>query len=124
MLIPTILVISAPGLSSVGTPYIQFINGARANMRQSKPVILVHGGAGDWPSELHKRGLNGVRKAADRGFRMLSSGGSALDAVEVTIVSLEDDAVFNAGTGSTLNLRGEIETDAAIMDGKTLRGAG
>ena len=93
-------------------------------MRQPKPVIIVHGGAGDWPSELHKQGLNGVRKAADRGFRILSRGGSALDAVEVAIVSLEDDPVFNAGRGSTLNLRGEIETDAAIMDGKTLRGAG
>ena len=93
-------------------------------MRQSKPIIIVHGGAGDWPSELHKRGLNGVRKAGDRGFRILSSGGSALDAVQVAIVSLEDDPAFNAGRGSTLNLRGEIETDAAIMDGKTLRGAG
>ncbi|HEX9611997.1 MAG TPA: isoaspartyl peptidase/L-asparaginase family protein [Candidatus Bathyarchaeia archaeon] len=93
-------------------------------MRQSKPIIIVHGGAGDWPSELHKQGLNGVRKAADRGFRILSSGGSALDAVQIAIVSLEDDPVFNAGRGSTLNLRGEIETDAAIMDGKTLGGAG
>jgi L-asparaginase / beta-aspartyl-peptidase len=93
-------------------------------MRQSRPIIIVHGGAGDWPPELHKRGLNGVRKAADRGFRILSNGGSALDAVQVAIVLLEDDPVFNAGRGSTLNLRGEIETDAAIMDGKTLRGAG
>ena len=96
----------------------------RANMRQAKPIIIVHGGAGDWPSELHEQGLSGVRKAADRGFRILSSGGSALDAIEAAIVSLEDDPVFNAGRGSTLNLRGEIETDAAIMDGKTLRGAG
>ena len=93
-------------------------------MRHFRPIIIVHGGAGDWPSELHKRGLNGVRKAADRGFQILSSGGSALDAVQVAIVSLEDDPAFNAGRGSTLNLRGEIETDAAIMDGKTLRGAG
>src|SRR2546425_7020181 len=93
-------------------------------MGQPKPVIIVHGGAGDWPSMLHKQGLGGVRKAADRGFRILSSGGSALDAVEAAIVSLEDDPVFNAGRGSTLNLRGEIETDAAIMDGNTLRGAG
>jgi beta-aspartyl-peptidase (threonine type) len=93
-------------------------------MRQARPIIIVHGGAGDWPSDLHKRGLNGVLKAADRGFRILSIGGSALDAVQVAIVSLEDDPVFNAGRGSTLNLRGEIETDAAIMDGKTLRGAG
>jgi beta-aspartyl-peptidase (threonine type) len=93
-------------------------------MRQPKAVIIVHGGAGDWPSGLHKRGLNGVRKAADRGFRILYSGGFALDAVEAAIAALEDDPVFNAGRGSTLNLRGEIETDAAIMDGKTLRGAG
>lgn len=93
-------------------------------MPKRKPVIIVHGGAGDWPSKLHERGLKGVRKAADRGFRMLSTGGSALDAVEAAIISLEDNPVFNAGKGSTLNLRGEIETDAAIMDGSTLRGAG
>lgn len=93
-------------------------------MRQPKPIIIVHGGAGDWPSELHNQGLKGVRKAADRGFRILTNGGSALDAVEAAIVLLEDNPVFNAGRGSTLNLRGEIETDAAIMDGRTLRGAG
>ena len=92
-------------------------------MPKPKPVIIVHGGAGDWPSKLHERGLKGVRKAADRGFRILSTGGSALDAVEAAIVSLEDNPVFNAGRGSTLNLKGEIETDAAIMDGRTLRGA-
>lgn len=93
-------------------------------MREPKPIIVVHGGAGDWPSEFQKRGLKGVRKAADRGFRTLAGGGSALDAVEAAIVSLEDDPVFNAGRGSTLNLKGEIETDAAMMDGRTLRGAG
>ena len=93
-------------------------------MPKPKPVIIVHGGAGDWPSKLHERGLKGVRKAADRGFRILSTDGSALDAVEAAIVSMEDDPVFNAGRGSALNLRGDIETDAAIMDGRTLRGAG
>ena len=93
-------------------------------MESSKPVIIVHGGAGDWPSELHKQGLNGVRVAADRGFRTISRGGSALDAVQGAIVAMEDNPVFNAGRGSSLNLVGEIETDAAIMDGNTLRGAG
>jgi len=93
-------------------------------VRSSKPVIIVHGGAGDWPSKLHKQGLGGVRIAADRGFRILSKSGSALDAVEAAIVAMEDNPVFNAGRGSTLNLVSEIETDAAIMDGRTLRGAG
>lgn len=93
-------------------------------MRISKPIIIVHGGAGDWPSKFHKRGLGGVRIAADRGFRILSKSGSALDAVEAAIVAMEDNPVFNAGRGSTLNLVGEIETDAAIMDGKMLRGGG
>src|SRR2546422_10264639 len=94
----------------------------RAIVRSSKPIIIVHGGAGDWPSELHKRGLAGVRIAADRGFRILSKSGSALDAIEAAIVAMEDNRVFNAGRGSTLNLVGGIETDAAMMDGGTLRG--
>ncbi len=93
-------------------------------VRSSKPIIIVHGGAGDWPSNLHKRGLRGVRIAADRAFRILSKGRSALDAVEAGIIAMEDNQVFNAGRGSTLTLVGEIETDAAIMDGKTLKGGG
>lgn len=93
-------------------------------MQQTKPVVIVHGGAGDWPSQFQKQGLRGVGIAADRAFHMLSRGGSALDAAEAAIVAMEDNPIFNAGRGSTLNLAGEIETDAAIMDGEFLRGAG
>jgi L-asparaginase / beta-aspartyl-peptidase len=93
-------------------------------MPETKPVVIVHGGAGDWPFQFQKQGLSGVDTAADRAFQRLSRGGSALDAVEAAIVVMEDNPVFNAGKGSTLNLAGEIETDAAIMDGKSLRGAG
>jgi L-asparaginase / beta-aspartyl-peptidase len=87
-----------------------------------KSAIIVHGGAGDWPAILHKHALSGVGKAAGIGFGVLLEGGSALDAVEASVVSLEDNPPFNAGTGSTLNLLGDIETDAAIMDGQTLGG--
>jgi L-asparaginase / beta-aspartyl-peptidase len=88
------------------------------------PIVVVHGGAGDWPIKLHKPALAGVRKAADLGFSVLREKGSALNAVEAAIVSMEDNQIFNAGTGSTLNLLGQIEADAGIMDGRTLRGGG
>ena len=47
-------------------------------------------------------------------------GGSAIEAVETTVMVLEDSTYFNAGCGSFLNEDGEIECDAMIMDGNTL----
>src|SRR2546422_5218132 len=68
--------------------------------------------------------LNGVRNAIERGWQALSSGGSALDAVEEAVVILEDDETFNAGRGSFLNREGKVQLDALIMDGATLRAGG
>ena len=53
--------------------------------------------------------------------RILQQGGTALDAVEAAVVVLEDNPLFNAGTGSTLNSLGKVEMDAAIMEGASLR---
>jgi len=52
---------------------------------------------------------------------VLRNGGSALDAVESAVVAMEDDSTFNAGYGSALNLLGQVEMDASIMDGRTLQ---
>jgi beta-aspartyl-peptidase (threonine type) len=88
----------------------------------------VHGGAGDLgpddPASSGEAGaprLEGVRRACAAGWAVLEGGGSALDAVLAAVVALEDDPTFNAGTGSTLTAAGEVEMDAAIMDGATLR---
>jgi beta-aspartyl-peptidase (threonine type) len=62
-----------------------------------------------------------VRQAAQTGWEILTRGGSALDAVEAAVRLLEDDPVYNAGTGACLTATGEVELDAAIMDGATLR---
>src|SRR5215471_18221792 len=68
--------------------------------------------------------LNGVRNARAAGWRVLESGGSAVDAVEEAVVVLEDDETFDAGRGSFLNRDGKVQLDAFIMDGATLRGGG
>jgi hypothetical protein len=41
--------------------------------------------------------LSGVSDAARAGYAILLSNGTALDAVEAAVVSLEDNPIFNAG---------------------------
>jgi len=85
-----------------------------------RPAIIVHGGAGRVRIEELPQRLEGCKEAALAGWQILKQGGSALDAAETAVVVLEDNPLFNAGTGSTLNSLGEVEMDAAIMDGETL----
>lgn len=56
------------------------------------------------------------------GIRILLDGGPAIDAVEKTIRIVEDNPEdWTVGTGGLPNLVGEVELDASIMDGKTLK---
>lgn len=56
------------------------------------------------------------------GIKLLLDGMSALDAIEETIKLVEDNKDdWTVGSGGLPNLLGEIELDASIMDGKTLR---
>src|SRR5215217_8468916 len=90
----------------------------------SKIAIAIHGGAGP-DSEFIKNNIEaykkGLQEAVDAGYRVLEEGGSALDAVEEAVNYLEDNPLFNAGRGSALNEKAEIEMDASIMSGKDLR---
>jgi beta-aspartyl-peptidase (threonine type) len=86
-----------------------------------KPVIVVHGGAGAWHPERRKAGLAGVKTAAQTGYDTLKAKGSALDAVEAAVRTMEDDPAFNAGIGSAYTINKRIEMEASIMDGKTLQ---
>ena len=85
---------------------------------------MIHGGAGALDhikSEKDAvRYLESIRIILEHGRYVLSVGGSAMEAVEVCAVMLEDDPLFNAGCGSVLNENGKVEMDAAIMDGKDL----
>ncbi|XP_069358534.1 probable isoaspartyl peptidase/L-asparaginase CG7860 isoform X3 [Maniola hyperantus] len=85
-----------------------------------EPIILIHGGAGDIADSRVKGKFDGVKIAVIAGHKILEQGGSALDAVEAAVVSMEDDENFNAGYGSVLNLRGEVAMEASIMRGEDL----
>jgi L-asparaginase / beta-aspartyl-peptidase len=92
-----------------------------------KPVrwsIAIHGGAGTMSREAMTPEKEAEYKAAlDRGLAagvaVLARGGSALDAVEAVVVTMEDDPHFNAGRGAVFTWDGKNSLDAAIMDGRT-----
>jgi beta-aspartyl-peptidase (threonine type) len=63
----------------------------------------------------------GLRAALHVGYHLLDRGISALTAVEHAIRVLEQSGVFNAGTGSRLQLDGVRRMDASIMEGEGLR---
>ncbi|HCV43421.1 MAG TPA: peptidase T [Bacteroidetes bacterium] len=80
--------------------------------------LVVHGGAWDIPDDLVDAHKAGVQAALKAGWAILSKGGTAVDAVERAIMVMEDDETFDAGTGSFINMAGEVELDASIMSGK------
>jgi beta-aspartyl-peptidase (threonine type) len=96
-------------------------------MTAAPPTALVlHGGAGVIErADLSAEDERGIREALaharDAGDGVLRGGGSALDAVQAVVVSLEESPHFNAGKGSVFDADGKHELDASIMDGATLR---
>jgi len=90
--------------------------------------LVIHGGAGseriahDDPAH-EAQARAGLEEALAAGAAILERGESAIDAVETAARLLEENPCFNAGRGSVLTEQGEVELDAAIMDGRT-RAAG
>lgn len=90
----------------------------------SKLAIAVHGGAGpdsDFIKKHIKEYKKGIKDALIAGYRVLEDGGMSLDAVEAAVRALEDNPLFNAGRGSSLNEKAEIEMDASVMNGKDMK---
>lgn len=100
--------------------------GFSQNNNSKKFVLVIHGGAGtilksQMTPEREKAYQQGLNDALQKGYDVLSKGGTALDAVEATIEVMEDNPLFNAGKGSVFTHEGKNEMDASIMDGKTLK---
>lgn len=88
-------------------------------------AIVIHGGAGgisreNLSPEMDKEYRAALLVALNTGKNILKEGGSALDAVEQTIRTMEDNPLFNAGKGAVFTHEGKNELDAAIMDGSNL----
>ena len=77
---------------------------------ENKFGIVIHGGAGtilkknmsDEKEEQYKAKL---KEAINVGYEILSNGGSSIDAVEKSIIVLENSPLFNAGKGSVFSNR-------------------
>uniref|UniRef100_UPI00286E1559 isoaspartyl peptidase/L-asparaginase n=1 Tax=Sandarakinorhabdus sp. TaxID=1916663 RepID=UPI00286E1559 len=83
-------------------------------------TLAIHGGSGTMTRERIGEGAAyraGLAAALESGRAVLAAGGSALDAVEASVMTLEDDPQFNAGQGGVFTAEGINELDAAIMDG-------
>jgi isoaspartyl peptidase/L-asparaginase-like protein (Ntn-hydrolase superfamily) len=76
------------------------------------PQLIIHGGAGKIRNEEEHR--QGIKEALDSGWKALVEKG-ALEAVLAAVCCMEDNPVFNCGTGSSLNIEGEVEMDASLM---------
>ena len=79
-------------------------------------ALIAHGGAGNWRPGSEEEAIEGMAAAAQAGRAILLRGGSAVDAVCATVVILEDNPIFNAGTGAVLNFDGFCELDASVME--------
>ncbi len=91
----------------------------------NKPGIAIHGGAGtilrsSMTAEKERQYTNALSEALHAGYDILQKGGSALDAIEAAVSSMEDCPLFNAGKGSVYNYAGKHEMDASIMWGKDI----
>lgn len=87
----------------------------------SKPLILVHGGAGDIPESRVQGKLDGVCRAVREAFKKYEETENILDATQAAVEYMETDKNFNAGYGSVLTEDGEIELEALVIEGKNLR---
>jgi L-asparaginase / beta-aspartyl-peptidase len=88
-----------------------------------KIALAIHGGANagsDYLNDNIPLYKNGMEAALTAGYNVLFQGRSAIDAVHAAVMAMEDNAIFNAGLGSALNEKGEVQMEAAIMEGKYL----
>ncbi|EMY3559106.1 isoaspartyl peptidase/L-asparaginase [Flavobacterium psychrophilum] len=88
--------------------------------------IIIHGGFFSESSTNHQTKVakqNALERIVKSSYEFMKTH-SALETVVFAVSLLEDDALFNAGTGSQIQSDGKIRMSAAIMDGETQKMSG
>jgi beta-aspartyl-peptidase (threonine type) len=84
-----------------------------------RPTLVVHGGAGAPLVEEYAERQAAVERALVTGWARIAEG--ALAAVVAAVRHMEDEPILNAGVGACFNRAGDVELDAAVMEGTDLR---
>ncbi|MGE5395345.1 MAG: isoaspartyl peptidase/L-asparaginase family protein [Candidatus Saccharibacteria bacterium] len=97
-----------------------------ASAQHSKYALVIHGGAGtmdrkELTPDMEKEYTAVLTRALHVGDSVLANGGTCMDAIEKTIVIMEDSPLFNAGKGAVFTHEGLVELDASVMEGRTLK---
>jgi L-asparaginase len=85
--------------------------------------LMIHGGfftESHTDSETKKAKQEALKRIILQGYSWLKQH-SARETVVKVVELLEDDALFNAGTGSQIQRDGKVRMSSAIMDGNTRR---
>jgi len=95
------------------------------NESNTRPAIVIHGGAGVIPrvdmAEDREAAIRAtLKESAQSGYQALLEGAGSTDAVATAIKVMEDSPLFNAGKGAVYNADGRHEMDASIMEGAGL----
>ena len=88
--------------------------------------IIIHGGffsESDQSHEVKVAKQNSLQTIAEKAFNYLKEH-TAEETVVYAVSLLEDDALFNAGTGSQIQSDGKIRMSASLMNGETQKFSG
>jgi len=91
-----------------------------------EPKLIIHGGTGlALPTpERAQEVRDSLAQIVNSVHLALRNGCTATEAVVQAIVQLENDPLYNAGTGSVLQSDGQIRMSASVMDGAAQRFSG
>lgn len=90
------------------------------------PAIVIHGGAGPKLTTKiqEERAHDSLKRIANQAFEKLVQGETSINVTIWAATELENDPLFNAGTGAKLQRDGAARLSASLMDGNTQKFSG